>query len=77
METIPWTEAEHEIEAVNADAATAALLALRPGAACLRVMRRTWRGAESVTWVRLTFPGEQHKLTGRFRAKAAVKSVKT
>ena len=77
LETIPWTEAEHEIEAVNADAATAALLALRPGAACLRVMRRTWRGAESVTWVRLTFPGEQHKLTGRFRAKAAVKSVKT
>jgi GntR family histidine utilization transcriptional repressor len=77
LEEVPWTEAEHEIEAVNADPAAATLLAVQPGGACLRVMRRTWRGADSVTWVRLTFPGERHKLTGRFRAKSAVKTVQT
>jgi GntR family histidine utilization transcriptional repressor len=69
----PWTEAEHQIEAINADAATAALLDLKPGAACLRVDRRTWRGESSITWVRLTFPGDQHRLTGRFRAQAVVR----
>ncbi len=70
---VPWTEAEHQIEAINADEATAALLELKPGAACLRVDRRTWRADSSVTWVRLTFPGDQHRLTGRFRAQAVVR----
>jgi GntR family histidine utilization transcriptional repressor len=67
---VPWTEAEHQIEAVNADEAIAAQLGLTPAAACLRMERRTWRGANSVTWVRLTFPGDQHRLVGRFRMQA-------
>ncbi len=68
---VPWTEAEHQIDAANADAETAALLALAPGSACLRMERRTWRGPNSVTWVRLIFPGDQHRLVGRFRAQSA------
>jgi GntR family histidine utilization transcriptional repressor len=73
---VPWTEAEHQIDAVNADEETAALLGLEPGAACLRMERRTWRGDACVTWVRLLFPGDQHRLVGRFRAQAAVRRLK-
>ena len=45
------------------------------GAACLRLERRTWRGAQSITWVRLTYPGDQHRLVGRFRAQQAPRRV--
>lgn len=72
---VPWTEAEHHISAVNADEELSGLLALAPGAACLRMERRTWRGPVSVTWVRLTFPGDQHRLVGRFRAQATPRRV--
>ena len=44
-------------------------------AACLAVQRRTWKGEGSVTWVRLTFPGDKHRLVGRFRAQAAPRRV--
>ena len=72
---VPWTEAEHQIAAVNADAATAALLGVDPVSACLQMERRTWRGKDSVTWVRLTFPGDQHRLVGRFRAQATLRRL--
>lgn len=72
---VPWTEAQHQINAVNADEATSTLLALAPASACLRMERRTWRGANSVTWVRLTFPGDQLRLVGRFRAQAAPRRI--
>jgi GntR family histidine utilization transcriptional repressor len=75
LQEAPWTEAEHQIDAVNADEETAGLLVLAPASACLRMERRTWRGAVSVTWVRLTFPGDQHRLVGRFRAQAAPRRV--
>lgn len=71
LEISAWTEAEHQIDAVNADEDTAALLGVAPGAACLRLERRTWRGDQSTTWVRLTYPGDQHRLVGRFRAQQA------
>ena len=63
---VPWTEAENRISAVGADAATAALMALDPGAALLAVERRTWRAGEPVTWVRQLFPGEAYDLVARF-----------
>jgi len=75
LEEVPWTEAEHQIEAVSAQGAASELLGLDPTAACLRVERRTWRGEDSVTWVRLTFPGDQHRLVGRFRAHATVRRL--
>jgi GntR family histidine utilization transcriptional repressor len=63
---VPWTEAENRISAVGADAATADLMALDPGAALLAVERRTWRAGEPVTWVRQLFPGEAYDLVARF-----------
>jgi GntR family histidine utilization transcriptional repressor len=75
LEEVPWTEAEHQIEAANAEGMAAELLRLGPSTACLCVERRTWRGDESVTWVRLTFPGDQHRLVGRFRAQAVLRRL--
>jgi len=66
LEQVPWSEAEHRISAVGADAATAKLLEIPRGAACLAVDRRTWRGATHVTQVRQLFPGEAYDLVARF-----------
>ena len=63
---VPWTQAEHRIRAVNPPAATARLLGVAVSTACLSLERRTWRGEEPVTWVRLTFPGEAYDLIARF-----------
>ncbi|MBU8537769.1 UTRA domain-containing protein [Falsiroseomonas tokyonensis] len=67
LDRVPWTEAEHRISAITADAETAGLLGLAPGAACLVLDRRSFRGAEAVTAVRLTYPGDRHAFTGRSR----------
>lgn len=66
LEHVAWTEAESRISAVNADADIARILALDPGAACLVVDRRTWRGPDHVTRVRQVFPGEAYDLVARF-----------
>lgn len=63
---IPWNEAEHQIQAVNAKAPVAKLLGISPGTACLVVDRRTWYGGKIVTQVTLTYPGNAHFLVGRF-----------
>src|SRR5262249_26749339 len=56
LDAVPWTEAEHRICAVNADARTAELLDIAPHAACLALERHTWRGDAHVTHVRQIFP---------------------
>ena len=65
LDRVPWTEAEHRIRAIPADAKTACLLGIAPGAACLVLDRRSWRGEDAVTAVRLTYPGDRHAFTGR------------
>lgn len=62
----PWTEAENRISAIEADAAAARLLGLKPGAACLCVERRTWRDGQGVTRVWQAFPGDRYDLVARF-----------
>jgi len=62
----PWTSAEHRIRARGLDARSAALLGLGAGAPCLAIERRTWSGAQQITFVRLTYPGEAHELVARF-----------
>jgi len=64
---VPWTEAEHSISAIVADAAAAAALDIAAGAPCLVIDRRTWRSGRTLTAVRLVYPGESHKLIARFR----------
>lgn len=68
---IPWNEAEHRIFAQGADAATARVLKIRRNAACLCIERRTRRDSHNVTYVRLTYPGDQHTLVARFQTHGA------
>lgn len=63
---VPWTEAEHRISAANVSRATAGILRIDTVTACLVVERRTWRGADKITHVRLTFPGDVYDLVARF-----------
>jgi GntR family transcriptional regulator, histidine utilization repressor len=66
LRRIPWTDAEHAIRAVPAGARAAEALAIRKGAPCLQVERRTWQSGVPVTFVQLLYPGERHQLVGRF-----------
>jgi GntR family transcriptional regulator, histidine utilization repressor len=66
---VSWTEAEHRISAANVPRPTATVLAIDPVTACLVVERRTWRGADKITHVRLTFPGDAYDLVARFRPR--------
>jgi GntR family histidine utilization transcriptional repressor len=63
---VPWTEAEHRISAVNADANIAAALEVARNTACLTLERRTWRGSVDITHVRQVFPGTGFDLVARF-----------
>jgi GntR family histidine utilization transcriptional repressor len=63
---VPWTEAEHRIRAAHPTRAAAAALGLAATAACLLLERRTWRGADRITHVRLVFPGDAYDLVARF-----------
>jgi GntR family histidine utilization transcriptional repressor len=67
LDHVPWTEAEHEIFAVEADAATARRLNLSKGAACLGIERRTWKGGVCVTHARIVYPAGQKRFTARLR----------
>lgn len=66
---VPWTEAEHRIAAIAADAVVARALEVDFGTPCLLVERRTWRGAETLTIARQVFRGDAFDLTARFGPK--------
>lgn len=68
---VPWTEAEHRISASHPSKAAAGLLTVEPTAACLVMERSTWRGADRITQVRLTFPGDAYDLVARFAPQGA------
>lgn len=63
---VAWTEAEHRISAAHPSIAAARRLGIASTAACLVLERRTWRGADRITFVRLTFPGDAYDLVARF-----------
>lgn len=64
---VPWSRAEHRIQAVGAGKKESKLLALEGENACLVIERRTWGQGAPVTSVRLTYPGNRHILTAQFR----------
>lgn len=66
LDHIPWSAAEHRIAARGAGAIEAEHLAIATGSPVMIVERQTWRLDQSVTSVRLTYPGESHTLTARF-----------
>ncbi len=66
LDHVPWTQAEHRVAAVNADRAMASALGVPARAACLKLERRTWRGAVPITHVVQTFHGDSYHLAGSF-----------
>ena len=62
----PLTAAEQVVEAVNADAAMAGHLNVAPGAALLRVSRRTLSQGKVASIARLYHPGHAYRLIGEF-----------
>ncbi len=69
LRNLAWSRAEHCIQAIAADEALAAELAIGKRDACLRVERRTWLAESPLTFVSLTYPGEQHRLVGGFSSR--------
>lgn len=66
LQRVPWSDAEHIIGAINADARLARRLGVERNAACLMLERRTWQNAVFLTEARLYYPGSGHRLIGRF-----------
>jgi GntR family histidine utilization transcriptional repressor len=66
VERVPWSTAEHRIQAVGANSITAAALGIAEGTACLLIERRTWGAEKPITHVRLTYPGDGHELVAHF-----------
>jgi GntR family histidine utilization transcriptional repressor len=63
---VAWSEARHQISAINPDTAVARRLVMRTTTACLLVKRWTWRQDVGVTFVRQTFPGDAYDLIASF-----------
>lgn len=63
---IPWTQAEHRIQAVGAPTACAAALDVPEGSPCIKMDRQTWRGDERITYVEQFFPAGRHEMIARF-----------
>lgn len=66
LSQVPWSTAEHRIQAVAAGKPIAQALDVPESTACLVIERRTWSGGGPVTHVRFTYPGDRHALVARF-----------
>jgi GntR family histidine utilization transcriptional repressor len=66
---IPWTDAEHQISALNADRRMSQALEIAKDTACLCIERRTWLEEQRITYVRLIYPCDQHRLIARFQQR--------
>lgn len=66
LRRVPWAMAEHRIRATEALGGVAAALKLREGKPCLEIERRTWSADHTITFVRLTYPGNLHELSASF-----------
>lgn len=66
LQRVPWSDAEHVIHAITADAVLGKRLKVAVGSACLVLERRTWEDGRVLTEARLFYPGSQHRLVGRF-----------
>jgi GntR family transcriptional regulator, histidine utilization repressor len=58
----PLTEAEHTVEAVTADAASAELLSISARAPCLKITRRTFSANGVMSLAILLHPGDRYRL---------------
>lgn len=67
LEKAPVQEAEHTIEAIQADKAILAHLEIGPESPCLCLTRRTWSFGRVATYSRLVSPGNRYTLKGKFQ----------
>jgi GntR family histidine utilization transcriptional repressor len=63
---VAWSEARHEIAAVNPDVDICEALRIPSSRACLSIRRWTWRLGVGITYARQVFPGEALDLTATF-----------
>lgn len=68
LEEAPLTEASYSIEACLPTAVEARHLDIKPGEACLAMMRRTVSGAHIASVARLVYPGSRYSFAGKFQA---------
>lgn len=68
---VPWTEAENRISAIAAPAPVARALGIPRHSPCLVLVRRTWRGEDTITHVRQHFVADRYELVARFGTTAA------
>ena len=66
LERVPWSAAEHRIQAVGADSEMAKILEIPENTACLQIERRTRMNGLYVTLVRLVYPGQAFELVANF-----------
>ena len=66
LSNIPWNSAKHQIIATSATEDVARMLKIALGDACLVIERRTQNKRGYITWARLTYAGEQHRLVTNF-----------
>jgi GntR family transcriptional regulator, histidine utilization repressor len=66
LKWVPWNSAEHQIIAMAATPPMARALDIKAGDACLVVERTTKNRKGYVTWARLTYSGDQHRLFATF-----------
>jgi GntR family histidine utilization transcriptional repressor len=75
LRQVPWMVAEHRIRAAGAEADAATMLKIKPKSPCLIIERKT-RGTDStITFVRLTYPGNLHELVASFTPLARAVSA--
>ena len=75
LKHVPFTEVEHTVDAIAADAEIETLLDLAIDSPCLRLTRRTLLEKAIITRVELIHPGDEFKLTGRFPGISSALSV--
>lgn len=66
LRMVPWSSAEHQIVANAADNVVANALSIAPGTACLEIQRKTMSERGRVTWAKMTYPGDRHRLVASF-----------
>jgi GntR family histidine utilization transcriptional repressor len=69
LRAVPLDEVEHMVDAVAPTKREAAMLRIPPSEPCLVLTRRTWSGADVVTFVRCVHPGSRYRLGARFKAR--------
>jgi GntR family histidine utilization transcriptional repressor len=68
----PWTEAEHQVEAILPSAWESRLLGMARADPCLLIRRRTWVGDAVASSARLLFPGARYRIESRQHAHPAM-----